>query len=118
MGQFVLNHRSVILCPHGGIVTHISTTGTSYRVDGQLPMLLSDVYTVAGCPFSGSYASPCQSVQWLTASSMLYIRSIPALIQSSTGICMSAAGVPNGPAVVAAVHSMQREPDSPTFINE
>lgn len=118
MSAFLLNNISVIMCPHGGMVSHISTSGTSYRVDGHPPLLLGDFFPVVGCPFSYGYASPCTQVTWVAGSTKLLIKSQPALIHTSVGICMSASGAPNGPAVIAAIRSTQREPDSLTIIND
>ncbi len=106
------------MCPHGGMVTHIPTSSTSYRVDGQLPLLLNDHYLVVGCPNSYGYNSPCNSVSWVYGSSMLIIKSQPALIHTSVGICNSTSGVPNGPAVVSAIRSTQREPEDLTVIDD
>jgi len=116
MSNFLLNHLSVILCPHGGFVSHIPLSGTAYRVDGQFPMLLGDIYQVSGCPFVGGYNSPCMMVTWVIASNTLIIRSQPALTAASVGLCMSASGIASGPAVIAAVRSTEMEPDELTVI--
>lgn len=114
---FLLNSDSVILCPHGGMVSHTPLSGTSYRVDGRFPMLLGDLYQIAGCPFMSNYGSPCFMVKWVTASNMLIIKSQPALIATSVGLCISAGGIPQGPAIISAIRSTQMEPDSFTTIN-
>jgi hypothetical protein len=114
MGDLLLNSGSVILCTHGGVVTHVGTTNTTYRISGRPPMLQTDVFLVAGCPF----ANPCNTIQWLTASTMLIVKGIPVLTYTSVGMCMGANGVANGPAVVAATQLGEREPDTFTSINE
>lgn len=115
---FILNSNSVILCPHGGFVGHTPLSGTSYRVDGRQPLLLGDIYQITGCPFDPRYGNSCWKVEWVTGSSLLIVKSRPVLIDSSVGICMSMSGIPQGPAIVAAIRSSQREPETYTFINE
>ena len=118
MAGILLNHISVIMCPHGGIVVHTPTTSTSYRIDGQFPMLLGDIYTVAGCPAGGQYGGGCMMVTWVTGSTNLIIKGQPALINSSVGICMSASGLASGPAIVSAVNSRTFEPETFTAVND
>ena len=117
MSAYLLNHVSVIMCPHGGLVNHIPATFTAYRVDGQVPALLGDVYTVTGCPMAATEIGGCGLVQWVAPSVMLNIKGQPALIHTSVGLCQSTSGVSLGPAVVTAVRSMQKEPDEYTSID-
>ena len=114
---FLLNSDSIILCPHGGVVSHTPLSGTGYRVDGRFPMLLGDLYQIMGCSFVSGYGSPCLSVQWVTASTMLIVKSQPALVATSVGLCISAGGGGMGPAIIAAIRSTQMEPDTFTSIN-
>jgi len=118
MPPLLLNTNSVIMCPHGGIVTHVSGTSTSFRIQGRPPMLLTDVYIVSGCPFGGGYSGPCTQVMWVSGSPMLRIRGIPVLTQASVGICQSSSGVPQGPAIIASCQLIEPEPDQPTDINQ
>ena len=114
----LLNTSSVILCPHGGIVQHVPTTVTTFRVDGRRPMLLSDVYLVAGCPCQTWGPSPCTMVTWVSGSSLLFVKGQPVLTAASVGLCMSVGGMAQGPAMIASVNTGQMEPDTPTFVNE
>src|SRR5687768_18410112 len=114
MGDLLLHTGSVIMCLHGGTAVHVSTTWTSYRISGRPPMLQTDVYTIAGCPFP----NPCTSIQWVTASTKLLVKGIPVLTQTSVGMCSSAGMVPNGPAIVTATQLGEREPDEFTNITE
>ncbi len=117
MGDLLLSSDSVLLCPHGGPVTHVPSTGTTYRVAGRLPMLLSDVYLIAGCPFITSN-EPCTRVQWVTASTRLIVKGIPILTNTSVGICQSPSGILNGPVVVASCQLGVREPDEYTSVSD
>ncbi len=115
MSAFLLNTNSVIMCPHGGIVTHIPTTYTGYRVQGRRPMLLTDEYLVQGC---NGAAGGCMRVQWVTASTMLMVKGIPVLTQTSVGVCQTAGGLAIGPAIIASTQLMVQEPTEFTNVNE
>jgi hypothetical protein len=56
----------------------------------------ADTFTVAGCPFTVPPPVPCVNVQWVVPASRVLVGGVPAILQSSQGIC-----VPNGvPATV------------------
>lgn len=118
MGFPLLNSGSIVMCPHGGMVQHIPTTGTSYRVSGRPPMLLSDVYLIAGCAFYAYSPSPCVKVMWVTGSSLLFVKGQPVLTLASVGMCLAASGAAQGPAIIATAQTGQSEPDEPTFVND
>ncbi len=118
MRDFILTRSATILCPHGGFVTHIPLTHSEYLIEGQQPMLMTDQYLVTGCPFFvGSMPSQCVRVIWTTASMMMFVQGNPVLLQSSVGIALSVAQVPNGPVIVASCQSTVREPDTVTNVN-
>lgn len=109
----VLTMRSVLMCLHGGMVSVAPVTTTAYRVDGYRPLLMTDVYTVAGCPGGG--LAPCQTVTWPVASNFLKVKGIPALTSSSVGIT-GGGGAPS-PVVIASIQSSMEEPSEITDIN-
>lgn len=112
-GALLLNTNSVIMCPHGGMVVHVPVTSTTFRVDGRRPMLMTDIYNVVGCPFvNGYHPSPCQSVTWVSASSLLLVKGIPVLTRNSVGICGF-----QGPAIITYTQTGQREPSEFTNVN-
>lgn len=118
MAAFLLNTNSVILCPHGGIVTHVPTTFTTYRIQGRQPMLLTDEYLIQGCPGAGGPIGGCFRVQWVTASTTLVVKGVPVLTQTSVGICQTAGGIATGPAIIASTQLMVQEPEEFTSVNE
>jgi hypothetical protein len=70
-------------CPHFGSVI---ATPSFVTVFTAAPLLRpSDKYVIVGCP---STLAPCVTVRWMTAA--------PVLDHSSVGLCLTAAGVPNG----------------------
>ena len=120
--SFLLNSSSTLLCPHGGRVQHSPLGATLYRVNGYPPMRLADHYMVTGCPFMMPLGptlmpSPCMKVQWTVGSPFLSIKGSPALTNNSVGLCMSAMGMPQGPVVIAAHQTVEREPKMPTRID-
>lgn len=106
------------MCPHGGMVTHVPTTYTSYRVDGRRPMFLTDTYIIAGCPNYIYGPSPCIMVMWLNGTVNLLVKGQPLLTRASVGLCQSASGIPQGPAIITYTQTGQREPDTFTIIND
>lgn len=119
MGNPILNSQAVLLCPHGAPITHVPGTFTSYRVNGYPPLLFTDQYLVSGCPFTiGSMGMACQRVQWVSPSTMLFVKGVPVLTSASIGLCIGQSGAPNGPAVIASFQVAIQEPDSPTFIDQ
>lgn len=104
---FVLTKRSVILCPHGGMVMHVPASFSGELVGGEIPLLVNDIYTVAGClNFTGDFVTPCMMVMWTSASTSYLINGIPVLIHTSLGLCQSASGVPQGPAIISSFQTI------------
>ena len=112
---FLLTTASVMMCPHGGMVACAPVTSTSYRVAGQRPLLMTDVFVVAGCTFNvGGAAMPCNMIQWANPSVFLRIKGIPALTSSSVGLTI---GVGAPMPVIIALASIVNEPSEITDIN-
>lgn len=115
MGALLLNSSSVMLCPHGGLVTHTPTMYSSYRVDGRFPLFYTDIFMVVGCPNFTYGPSPCMTIVWLNPTVNLRVKGVPLLTLSSIGMCQSASGIPQGLVTIAYTQTGQREPD--TFTN-
>lgn len=97
-----------ITCPHGGTGTP-SPTVTRVTLGGRAPLVASDVVSIAGCAFTISGApSPCVRVQWLAPATRVRIEGSPALLSSSVGLCLSAAGAPQGTAIVSGFQTRVR----------
>lgn len=111
MGSFVLTRRSVIICPHGGIVTHVPTSFRNYTVNGEMVLLLTDQYVISGCPF---HQGPCVSLVWTAPSATLHVNGVPALVHTSVGITQ---GMSPGPVVITSFQTMVKEPDSFTNVS-
>jgi uncharacterized Zn-binding protein involved in type VI secretion len=94
------------ICPHGGQVTVIPTS-PRVTVSGQPVATLGDQYVVAGCAFTvpTGKPQPCIKVQWLVPATRVMINGQPAILQTSTGLCLSAEQIPQGPPTITATQT-------------
>ncbi|WP_323715533.1 hypothetical protein [Paracoccus aminovorans] len=97
----LLHMGATVMCPHGG---QAQPGGSSARVKlgGQPAVTVAHSMTIAGCPFTTSTPQPCTQVQWTTPATRVTIEGSPALLSSSGGICIGAAGPAGPPQVVAS----------------
>lgn len=98
----ILTTTSTVMCPHGGMAQLI-TSNTEALVDGAPMLLQTDVHPIVGCPFTPVAYSPCVSIRWLTAATQTALHNVPVLLQTSVGLCLNAAQVPQGTAIVVQV---------------
>ncbi|WP_437295416.1 hypothetical protein [Sorangium sp. So ce426] len=96
----LLTASSVLLCPHGGTVSIVSSNVRSQAVGGALARA-SDTFLVSGCALAGSSSPPCVTVKWIVPSARSRAAGDSALTTDSVGLCMSAANAPLGSVVVA-----------------
>ncbi|WP_230688629.1 hypothetical protein ACN26Y_18585 [Micromonospora sp. WMMD558] len=95
MPGYLLTTATVATCPHGGSA---SFTASQDRVlaDGAPVLVLSDSTTITGCPFMvGNVASPCTTVRWQSPA-VRVTAGDPVLLDTSVGLCLSAASAPQG----------------------
>lgn len=98
----ILTTTSTVMCPHAG-QAQLITTNTEALVDGAPVLLQTDVHPIVGCTFTPVAYSPCVSIRWVTGAVQTKIREVPVLLQTSVGLCLNAAQVPQGVAIVAQV---------------
>lgn len=101
MATPALNTASTLLCPHGGQAT-IAPGSPRVKVAGQPVATMADTTTIAGCPFqvpigTGTKPQPCVRVQWMVPAVRVRAGGSPVLLQTSTGLCLSAESIPGGP---------------------
>ncbi len=102
MPGFLVHVGATAMCPHAGQVTIVSTN-VRVKVSGQPVATMNDTFTVAGCPFvlpPAGTPSPCVKIQWMVPAMRVRVGGTPVILQSSTGLCLSAAQVPQGPPTV------------------
>ena len=88
------------ICPHGGQVQTISSNAR-VLVGGMPAATFADTYLVAGCVFVvGPKPQPCVRVQWLVPAVRVMVMGQPVILQTSTGLCLSAEQIPQGPPAV------------------
>jgi hypothetical protein len=85
----LLNSSSVMMCPHGGTVTAI-TTNTKAKAGGDFILRSSDIFIIAGCPFTiGPNPHPCVQVQWVQPDTRSQVMSDFTLSEASVGLCVA-----------------------------
>ena len=95
-------------CPHGGTV-QITSTNSRVKAGGAMLALFADTFTIVGCTFQipavVPIPSPCARVQWILSDLHPSVGSVRTLSQTSAGLCLSAAGIPQGPVVVSSTQT-------------
>ena len=94
--------NSTLQCPHGGSVQIISANIRT-KAEGAFMATANDTFTITGCPFQlpGPTPSPCVTVQWIVPDTRVKVNGSPTISQSSVGLCLSAAQLPQGPVMIA-----------------
>lgn len=103
----ILHVGATVMCTHGAQATAIPSN-SRVLVSNQPVTVLSDTYTVAGCPFqipipTGTKPQPCVIIQWIVPATRVLVGGQPVLLQTSTGLCQSAEQIPQGAPSVASV---------------
>jgi hypothetical protein len=98
----ILTTTSTVMCPHGGMA-QLMTTNTQAFVDGAPILLITDVHAIVGCPFTPVAYSPCVTIRWAMGATQTFVQEVPVLLQTSVGLCLSAAQAPQGAAIVVQV---------------
>ena len=95
----LLTTASVLMCPHGGMVT---ASPSNSNATAAAPILTgSDTCTIAGCTFNVSGAPhPCVSVQWVVTATRVKRAGALALNASSVGLCLAADQTPQGSVLI------------------
>lgn len=88
---------ATIMCPHGASA-QIIPSGPRVMLGGQPAATLADTYVVAGCPFTvGTVPQPCVKIQWIVPAARVLVGGNPAILATSTGLCLAPTQAPNGP---------------------
>jgi hypothetical protein len=95
----LLTTASVLMCPHGGVVT---ASPASSNVSAAAPVLAAgDNCIIAGCVFNVAGAPhPCVSVQWVVTATRVKRAGAMALTDSSVGMCIAADQTPQGSVII------------------
>lgn len=92
----LLTTASVLMCPHGGMVT---ASPASAKAQAGSPIVRSsDSFVVAGCTFNISgVPHPCVSINWVQTATRVRVGGDFALTELSVGLCVAADQTPQGP---------------------
>jgi hypothetical protein len=104
-----LTISSALMCPHGGSVSIVSAN-TRVSAGGSAVALVSDTFSISGCPFQrplpgGAQPSPCVTVQWLVTDLRVNVQGRRTLSSASQGLCLAADQVPQGAVVVQSTQA-------------
>lgn len=103
MSGFLVHVGANVMCQHGAPTTITASSGR-VKVNGQPAVTVADQYIVSGCPFTvpPGKPQPCVQIKWIKPASRVLIDGKPAVLQSSSGLCITATQAPQGtPQVVA-----------------
>lgn len=97
----ILDLGAAVTCPHGGQAAPV-TGNTRVLVDGMQALLIGDTFPVLGCPFEapmpdGTRPQPCIDIVWSAPAARVVVNGRPVLVSTSTGQCLSAEHIPQGP---------------------
>jgi hypothetical protein len=105
MAGKLLTTGSTVQCPHGGMVQLMTANAKAGTMTGKA-LLESDQHLVSGCSFMiGNKPSPCLRVKWSAGAGKVKVNSTAVLVESSSGLCYSPEGAPQGPASVVMADS-------------
>ena len=101
----LLNTSSVLMCPHGGTVSAVTTNARAKA--GDYLVRVTDTFTVAGCPFvlPGVGPHPCVSVKWIKGTTRCKVSGDFLLNQDSTGLCLAADQAPQGSVLIQSTQA-------------
>jgi hypothetical protein len=89
-------------------MAQLLTSNTESLVDGAAVLLQTDLHAIVGCPFTPVAYSPCLTIRWVSGASQTKVHDVPVLLQTSVGVCLNAAQVPQGTAIVVQVQQNAR----------
>jgi hypothetical protein len=98
-----LHVNVTVSCPHGGRASYLPTSPRA-NLSGQPAATVAGTWLIAGCPFTvGTKPQPCVTIRWVTPAARVTVAGSPVVTQASTGLCLSAEQVPQGPPLVTVV---------------
>ena len=101
----ILTTATMASCAHGGQAS-FTASQSAVTIDGSAALVATDSTTIAGCSFMiGNTPSPCTTVQWQGPATRVTAGGTAVLLDTSTGLCMSAASAPQGSLQISTVQS-------------
>jgi hypothetical protein len=99
----LLHVNATVSCPHGGTATLVPSQ-PRVTVSTQPAASLSGQWVIVGCAFTaGTKPQPCVTIRWITPAARVSTVGQNVVTQASSGICLSAEQIPQGPPVISVV---------------
>jgi hypothetical protein len=100
MPGFLFHVGAQAMCPHAGQISTVSSN-TRVMVSKQAVATSADQFLIAGCPFVlGPAPHPCVKVQWIAPALRVKVGGQPAVLATSTALCLAADQAPQGAPLV------------------
>jgi hypothetical protein len=101
----LLNTSSVLMCPHGGSVSAVSSNARAKA--GDFLVRMSDTFTISGCAFAlpAIGPHPCVLVQWVKSTLRCQAGGDYCLSQDSVGLCLAADQTPQGTVLIQSTQT-------------
>lgn len=93
MGMPLLAANAQIVCPHSGTVS-IVTKNARVSSDKQFLVTGTDKFLIVGCKNPPAVGPMCTEVQWLVPATRVFILGQPALLFTSSGLCLPVSAPP------------------------
>jgi hypothetical protein len=92
MPGFLVEQGATVMCVHGGQAM-ATVPNPGVVVSGTPTALVTDPWSVAGCPGVPSSVPPCATAQWVTGTTRVTSDGQPLVIDAGQAIC-TPAGTP------------------------
>jgi hypothetical protein len=86
MAGFLVQQAATVMCVHGGQAMAM-VPNSAVLLDGVPSCLISDPWTVAGCPGILPAIPPCVTAQWIVGTTRVTSNGQPLVVQSGQAIC-------------------------------
>ena len=86
MPGFLVQQGATVMCMHGGQAMAM-VPNPAIVLNGMPSCLISDPWTVAGCPGIPPTIPPCVTAQWIVGTTRVTSNGQPLVIQSGQAIC-------------------------------
>jgi hypothetical protein len=100
----LLTTSSLLMCPHGGMVTSIPSS-PAVTAGGDPVVRMTDTFIVVGCPSAPVVPHPCVLVQWQTGAAQSTAGGAAPLTSDSVGLCQAADGSVQGVVLIQATQT-------------
>jgi hypothetical protein len=100
MPGFLIQQGATVMCVHGGQAM-ATVPNPSVLASGAPTALVSDPWTVAGCPGVPPSVPPCATAQWVIGTTRVTSNGQPLVVLSGQAVC-APAGTPLVPVATQA----------------